>query len=198
MAAPSSSTVAADSSSSSRLLHVYHSGTIHRKIQILGPEKTTVLYTVEPDSGGLFSSKPHLTVYKADTNTVVGTATFHSFSETVDMVIHNSAISFSSSGIFTSAHEWTSLAGAIGGGQGMRFKWKMGGFLHGDDMRCSDQEDRVCAKFESSGWALKKDGKFEVAPSVGGALMDEVIVSGLAMLELQRRKKNNASAGAAA
>ena len=80
----------------------------------------------------------------------------------------------------------------------MRFKWKMGGFLHGGDMRCSDQEDRVCAKFESSGWALKKDGKFEVAPSVSGALMDEVIVSGLAMLELQRRRKKNASAGGAA
>ena len=65
-------------------------------------------------------------------------------------------------------------------------------------MRCSDQEDKVCAKFESSGWALKKDGKFELAPSVSGALMDEVIVSGLAMLELQRRRKNNAAAGSAA
>ena len=79
----------------------------------------------------------------------------------------------------------------------MRFKWKMDGFLHGGDMRCSDQAEHVCAKFESSGWALKKDGKFEVASSVSGALMDEVIVSGLAMLELQRRKKNNASAGGA-
>ena len=87
----------------------------------------------------------------------------------------------------------------------MPFKWKMGGFLQGGDMNCWDQKDRVCAKFESSGWALKKDGKFEVAPSMSGALMDEVIVSGLVMLELQRiRKKNaarvgnNAALGAAA
>lgn len=80
----------------------------------------------------------------------------------------------------------------------MRFKWKAGGVLHRGDMKCSDQEDRVYANFESSGWALKKDGKFKIAPSVSGALMDEVIVSGLAMLELQRRRKNNASAGAAA
>ena len=79
----------------------------------------------------------------------------------------------------------------------MRFKWKMGGCFHGGDMKCSDQEDRVCARFESSGWALKKDGKFEIAPFVNGALMDEVIVSGLAMLELERRRKN-AGAGAAA
>ena len=80
----------------------------------------------------------------------------------------------------------------------MRFKWKMGGFLHGGDMKCSDQEDNVCARFECSGWALKKNGKFEVAPSVSGALMDEVIVSGLAMLELQRRKKKAAAAAGAA
>ena len=60
-------------------------------------------------------------------------------------------------------------------------------------MKCSDQEDRVCARFESSGWALKKDGKFEVEPFVNGALMDEVIVSGLAMLELERRRKNTAA-----
>ena len=79
----------------------------------------------------------------------------------------------------------------------MRFKWKIGGFLHEGDMRCSDQEDRVCAKFESSGWALKKDGKFELAPSISGALMDEVIVSGMAMFELQRRGENDSSADAA-
>ena len=73
----------------------------------------------------------------------------------------------------------------------MRHKWKMGGFLHGGDMKCSDLEDNVCAKFESRGRAWKKERKFEVAASVSGAFLDEVIVSGLAMLELQRRTRNN-------
>lgn len=76
-------------------------------------------------------------------------------------------------------------------------KWKMGGFLHSGDMTCSDQWDRVYAKFESSGWALKKNGKFDVAPSVSGFLLDEVLVTGLAMLELKRRR-DNAAAGSAA
>lgn len=71
----------------------------------------------------------------------------------------------------------------------MRFQWKMGGWLHRRDMSCSDQENTLCAKFE------KKDERFEVGASVSGGLMDEVIVSGLAMLGLQRKRGKNTSAG---
>ncbi|KAM0799613.1 hypothetical protein BDR22DRAFT_305728 [Usnea florida] len=184
--------------SSSYLLHVYHSGVINRKIEIRGPDKATVLYTVNLNSGSLFSPKPHMTVWKASTGTVIGTATFHSFSRDVDMVINNYTITLSASGIFTTAHEWTSLA-ATTGGERTRFKWKMGGFLHNADMTCLDQQDQVCARFESSAWALKKNGKFDIAPSVSGVLLDEIIVVGLVMLELKKRRDNaNAAAGAAA
>ena len=110
------------------------------------------------------------------------------------MVIYNNSITLSASGIFTTAREWTSLA-ATTGGERTRFKWKMGGLLHSGDMTCLDQQDKVCAKFESSAWALKKNGKFDIAPSVSGVLLDEVLVAGLAMLELKRRK-DNAAAGA--
>lgn len=54
------------------LLHVYHSGVTHRNTQILGPDKTTILYTVEQHCW----RKPHLTVYKADTGIVIGTVNF--------------------------------------------------------------------------------------------------------------------------
>lgn len=169
---------------------------INRKIEIRGPDKATLLYTVYLNSGNLFSSKPHVTVWKANTGTVIGTATFHSFSRDIDMFIYNNSITLSASGIFTTAREWTSWA-ATAGGERTRLKWKMGGFLHSGDMTCSDQWDRVYAKFESSGWALKKNGKFDVAPSVSGFLLDEVLVTGLAMLELKRRR-DNAAAGSAA
>ena len=75
----------------------------------------------------------------------------------------------------------------------MRHKWKMGGFLHGGDMKCSDLEDNVCAKFESRGRARKKERRFEVVASVSEAFLDEVIVSGLAMLEMQRRRRKNSA-----
>ena len=112
------------------------------------------------------------------------------------MIIYNNSFTLSASSIFTTAREWTSLA-ATTGGERTRLKWKMGGFLHSHDMTCSDQQDRVYAKFESSGWALKKNGKFDVAPSVSGVLLDEVLVAGLAMLELKRRR-DKAAAGSAA
>lgn len=195
-AVPPSYTAPTDPPSSSHLLHVYHSGMIHRKIEIRGPDKATVLYTVDLNCGGLFNSKPSVTVYRANTGTVIGTVTFHSFSRDTDMVIHNNSITLSASGTFTTAREWWSLA-ATTGGERTRLKWKMGGFLHSGDMTCLDQQNQMYAKFESSGWALKKDGKFDVAPSFSGVLLDEVLVAGLAMLELKRRS-DNAAAGAAA
>ena len=44
-----------------------------------------------------------------------------------------------------------------------------------------------------------QDGKFELSPSVaaGGPLMDEVVVSGLAMVEYQRRQGGGIDAGTA-
>ena len=68
--------------------------------------------------------------------------------------------------------------------------------FNGGDMICLDQQNKVCAKFQNSMWALKKDGKFEVGPFVDGVLMDEVVVSGLAMLEARRRRAAASSGGA--
>ena len=80
----------------------------------------------------------------------------------------------------------------------MRYKWKMDGFFNGGDMICLDQQEKVCARFENNAWALQKDGKFEVGPFVDGVLMDEVVVSGLAMVEARRRKSSNSAAGGSA
>ena len=187
-APPPSYTASADMPSSSRLLHVYHSGITHRNTQILGPDKTTVLYTVKMNKGSLFnSSKPHVAVYQGNTGTVVGSATFQSFTREIEIVVHNNPIALSASGLFTKAYDWTSLATTTGG-EGMRFKWKSDRTFNGGDMICLDQQDKVCAKFQNSMWALQKDGKFEVGPSVDGVLMDEIVVTGLAMLEARRRR----------
>ena len=79
----------------------------------------------------------------------------------------------------------------------MRFRWKMDGFFNGGNMICLDQQNKVCARFESSKWALRKDGKFDVGPFVSGTLMDEIVVIGLAILEKRRRQKNKKNAMAA-
>ena len=74
----------------------------------------------------------------------------------------------------------------------------MDGMFSGGDMMCLDQQDKVCARFENSAWALRKDGKLKVGPFVSGVLMDEVVVTGLAMLEARRRSKNRSAASAGA
>ena len=78
----------------------------------------------------------------------------------------------------------------------MRFRWNMDGFFNGANMTCLDQQNKVYARFESSMWALRKDGMFEVGPFVSGILMDEVVIIGLAILEKRRRQNNDAAIGA--
>ena len=61
-------------------------------------------------------------------------------------------------------------------------------------MICIDEKEQLFARFQASGW----DRKFELSPGVGGVLMDEIVVSGIAMVELRRRQNRSAAAGAAA
>lgn len=89
-------------------------------------------------------------------------------------------------GIFTSAYGWTSLA-TTAAATPMRFTWKNACTMRGGDMVCLDPQGNACSIYKASTFALKKDGKFEIESFVTGSLMDEVIVTGLAMLELQRR-----------
>lgn len=65
-------------------------------------------------------------------------------------------------------------------------------------MICLNQRDKVCARFENSTWALRKDGRLKVGPVVSEVLMDEVVVTALAMLEARRRSKNRFAASAGA
>lgn len=80
----------------------------------------------------------------------------------------------------------------------MHFKWKADNFFNGGDMVCVDQRNKVCAKFGSSMWALQKDGKFKLGPFVNGVLMDEVVVTGLTMLEARRRRSSHRTVTGAA
>ena len=83
--------------------------------------------------------------------------------------------------------------GGGGGGGGGRFTWKSDKW-HGLDLVCKDERGEVCARFDASTWAVHKEGKFEMGPAVGGALMDELVVTGFAMLELRKRNATAASA----
>lgn len=53
------------------------------------------------------------------------------------------------------------------------------------------------AKFDRSMFTMSKVGKLELpGPEVSGPLLDEVVVSGIAIVELARRRRNNSSGAA--
>lgn len=130
-----------------------------------------------------------MTILNASTKAIVGTITFRQMSGDIDLEIHGKAINFAKPSLFTSTHEFRSLA------TGKVFKWKKDGIFSGGDLKCIDEREQVCANFESSRWAVKKDGKFEIAPMVQGPFMDEVLVTGIAAMEYQRKQGNKSSAG---
>ncbi|KAI9793926.1 MAG: hypothetical protein M1816_007178 [Peltula sp. TS41687] len=176
-----------------RVLHVYHEGMIHRRTSILDSDKNTLLYSIEQNSGSLFSSKPHMTIRAGASTNVVGTITFHSISSAIDLVVHNQPIQLTSCGHFSSSHEFRSPSHG-----GATMKWKKDGILSGGDILCLDSNERVLARFDKNNWALAKSGRFEIVDPVlasGGRGLDELIVSGIAMLEYRRRKEAASGAG---
>ena len=173
-----------------RLLHIYIEGYSGRHVRILDSDKQTLLYHIDINSGGLFSSKPHVKVTAAATGTQVGTATFHSLSSNIDLTVHNQPIVFSRPGVMSSSHEFQSR---IMGGS---LKWKKDGWAS-SNLQCVDEREQVFAKFQRPGWAKRKLGKFELGPSVSGVLMDEIVISGIAMLEWRRRQQRSSSSATA-
>ena len=60
-------------------------------------------------------------------------------------------------------------------------------------MVCVDRQQVLIARFERSKKARGKTGKFMIAPGVEGRWMDEVVVSGLAMVQYHKRQKKRAT-----
>ena len=166
-----------------RLLHMYHEGWTRKKIQILDSDKVTPLYTVQANRGSFFSSKPHITIQNALTGAVVGTVTFQHMSRSIDLQIHGEEVTFDKPKVFTTSHIFRSVA------TGRNITWKRDGILSGGDLICINEEDQVYATFEINAWAAHKDGKFELGADIQGPLMDEIMVSGLAAVEFQRRQR---------
>ena len=163
-------------------------GITSRRAHILDSDKKTVLYRTHANKGGLFNSKPHIKVHFGATNRVVGTVTFHRMSTVIDLEIHQQTIPLLRLGLFTTAHRFESPASRS------LLKWKRDGLLGGADMVCVDRQQVLIARFELSKKARGKTGKFMIAPGVEGRWMDEVVISGLAMMQYHKRQKKRAAA----
>ena len=171
-----------------RVLYIHHLGITHRRVHILDSDKKTVLYKIRANKGGLFSSKPHMIIKSGATHRAVGTVTFHRMSPVIDLEIHHHTIPLLRLGLFTSAHRFESPTSRS------PLKWKRDGLESEGNMLCVDGQQVLIARFERSRRAKRKGGKFLISPGVEGRLMDEVVVSGLAMVQYHRRHKKKAAA----
>lgn len=172
---------------STRILHLYKKGITGGKAQILDSDKQTVLYEIDIHSTHFGS--PDITLYRGrgspqenPRGALVGTANFHSLSRTTDLkIVGNSAvIPLQAQGIFSSSRTFDSIIGPL--------KWQQDGLIS-RDLSLVNPQGEWFARFQYV-TAVSKWGRFEIAPGVpkgGDRLLDEIVLSGFAILENQRR-----------
>ncbi|KAI4142053.1 MAG: hypothetical protein LQ341_003327 [Variospora aurantia] len=159
---------------SSRTLHVYCDRSNAANARIVDSDKTTTLWLFR-----VRMRKPHLTISSAvPTAAILATATYHDFSSRIDVVMRGVPITLSSRGAFKNGHTYQSPALA-----GATLTWKSQNFL--TDLVCVDDKGVVLAQFHFKTWSLTKYGSLELLRSdlTSGYLMEEVVVTGMAMVE---------------
>ncbi|KAL8663188.1 MAG: hypothetical protein Q9168_008138 [Polycauliona sp. 1 TL-2023] len=156
-------------------------------------DKSHPLYTMDQNSASLFSSKPHMTITSSASGSAIGTATFHNWSRGIDLEIHGHALTFDSEGMFTRAYGYHSPAFG-----GEKLRWESDGFWGGDLVLVNGRKEWI-ARFDASMFSMSKTGKIQVVNGgIMGAALDEIIVTGCAMVEMQRRRRRSNAAGAGA
>ena len=170
-------------------LHLYKTGLTHSALHILDSDKQTCLYEIKTHSW----SSPDVSLYRpaaataAPNNnpTLCGSAKFHTWSRTIDLQIGGDRpIPLQAHGIFTSTRTFESCVGEL--------RWKQ-------DMRLLNAREELLATFKRV-TAVSKWGRFEMTSRVadgGQRLVDEIVLSGVALLEQNRREKNASAAGEA-
>ena len=176
-------------------------------MKIVDSDKQTTLYTITANSGSIFSAKPHILITAGDSPAssstfaspsnpsggVVGSITFPKFSRHLDLEIHGQPITLNSAGWFSNGMVFDSAASG-----GEKLTWERES-VFGSGLVMRNTRNEWIAKFDRSMFTMSKVGKLELpGPEVSGPLLDEVVVSGIAIVELARRRRNNSSGAAAA
>ncbi|KAL8834553.1 MAG: hypothetical protein Q9176_007436 [Flavoplaca citrina] len=170
-----------------RTLDIYLHGITHQQMTIADEDKTRPLYTVENSPSGLFSSR-NLTIYKAaDTENpepgFVGTAMFGKFDfhgHSVDMSLNH--------------HSLTYVSPAFE----QRLCWETDGEW-GVDLVLVGAKKEFIARIDPSLSGCSTFGQLHIFNgAIGTAALDEIVVSGCAFVQYERRIRNRTSAGGGA
>lgn len=177
----------------SRLLHFNVEGKKKRLITILDSDKTTPIYIINSHALSLSGPKPHMHFCHPSTpssalETHIGSASFHSLSRTIDLEFGSSSVSFKPKGSFTRSFQFQSTVGPC--------TWEYESIL-GSNIRLVNAEGNWLARLESKPHSESKGGQMEIAGIVqwGPGLLDEIVISGMAMMEADRRVHYYSTAG---
>lgn len=155
---------------------------------IADEDKTHPLYTVEHGPGGLFSSSHNLTIYKpADMDNpkpgVIGTAAFGKLDfhgHSVDMSLHHHYLKYMSPAFK------------------QQLCWETDGDW-GVDLVLVNAKKEVVAKIDASLSGCSTFGQLHISNgAIGTAALDEIVVSGCAFVQYERRRRSRTSAGGGA
>jgi hypothetical protein len=187
-----------------RLLHIYHDGMGSSMFRVMDTDKKTCLYMVRQKRMPLSSGADIeivRTVYDQKSGLAqipVGTVDRHTFSRSLDTTIRNRPVALNSNGMFSGGgYSYTSPRS-----KGAVLTWDKEGMfsdswvLGGQSRAAGGQFARV----ETVKWSTSKVGRLEVWQNTGDdELLDEVVVTGLAvLLEARRRRKRGNNTAAAA
>lgn len=190
-----------------RTLHLYKTGLTYRSLHILDTDKKNCLYKIEIHTW----SSPDISLYRPaaaaataaataattpnTTNSILcGSAKLLTFSRTIELQIgggqapgmgmgrgSQAPIPFQANGIFTKTRKFESCVGEL--------SWKQ----EWQDMILLNSREELLATFTHSIMAVSKWGRFELTPRVaeegGQRLLDEIVLSGVALLEQKRRAR---------
>lgn len=172
-----------------RTLHLYKTGLTRSTLLIFDTDQQTCLYEIKTHSW----SSPDISLYRIATAaaapktkpTLCGSAKFHTWSRTIDLQIGGDRpIPLQAKGIFSDTRMFKSCVGEL--------RWKK-------DMKLLNTRKELLATFAHV-TAVSKWGRFEMTPRVaegGQRLVEEILLSGLALLEQDRREENASAIGEA-
>ena len=170
-----------------RILHVNRSGLTFT--HILDTDETTKLYVIET-KGCSTKDAPSITIRRASDNIVVGTVDAYTLSKHMDLVVHEKPIRLEALSALSTSRAFTSVADP-----GRRLKWTFDNAVS-HNLVCADEKEKKVASWEGSSAITGGKNCFKVEPEVEGNLLDEILVSGLAMVE-HRAKRNRYGFGGA-
>ncbi|XWW96715.1 hypothetical protein V2A60_004694 [Cordyceps javanica] len=166
-----------------RTLHLYYRDG-HHQLEVCDEDKHTVLYRVYRTS-----SKPHLTVCRVagpkNNEEMVGQVSFHHFKSDIDLnVPGHHALCMKKAGLLSSNFEVR--------GDGIEWEWRRDGALT-SNLKLKAADGSCLAKFDNASWSRSKQGTLEVMGVPPTGMLDAVVITGLAKIELQRRANSSRS-----